>query len=575
MRTERRGRAAPAGVDTVRPGVWGSAARWSVVSVAGVVLLAGCSSSSSNDEASFDKVNDLEVPDVQAASMIVPPAPPLPGLPAEPPAPADPSAPPPAVTGPGGSAPVPAPSPGGVTPPGVSDPGQLYPSPEDAGTRPGRGQPLTTHGVTNGFVAKLTGADSYSHTDQQWGVAGAGNAVMWDNGNGQVLTMFGDTFGSPRPSGEQSDQPPMVSGAGINVPILPKELGFPALPFVNLTQGGGQGSGYAGDTGTEGPTGFDWRSNTLAYSTTDDLRTGMAYDSFATDDPGHAAEMIGARKQPGVEVTTLPTSGLSIGDRQYVSYSSVQQWGPAPGSWTSNYSGLAYSDDNGHTWTKAPGAFWTNTGAAKDFQMPALAKRDGYIYMFGTENGRVGGVYVARVPEQSVLDKGAYEYWTSGGWSPDANAGPQPVTSGGVGEVSVRYSEDLGRWLMLATDVFNNGITLRQAVSPTGPWTEPKVVASAEDYPSIYGASIHPGSSGNDLYFTMSQWSSYNVYLMHATVGAQPVPGPSPQVPEIPLPGGARIPAGPAPDLGLPTLELPDSLRPPVDNPAAPNGPGD
>lgn len=551
------------------------AQRGTAALIGGIVtalVLAGCSSGSSSDKADdgpdLNNQPALSVPEVAPAGMIVPPAPAVPELPAAAPAPGAPGGGGDAPTGPDAAPEAPA----------APDTSGLYPQPRpgDVGEQRGAGQPITKNGVTNAFVAKLTGAESVDHTDTKWNVSGTGNAVMWDNGSGEVITMFGDTFGAPRPSGEQSDEAPQVSGDGLNVPVFPRGVPFPALPYVNLVQGGKQGSGFAGDTGTRAPSGFDWRVNTLAYSDSDDP-LNFSYSSFRTDRDKHAAESIPAKRANGSEITTLPTSGLSVGGRQYVTYSSVRQYGPAPGSWTSNYSGLAYSDDNGATWRKSGNSFWTNGGPAKNFQMPALSRRGNMVYMFGTENGRVGGVYVARVPTDQVLNKGAYQYWTNGHWATGLRAEPTPVVSGGVGEVSVQWSQSLGRWLMLSTDVFNNGIVVRQAANPQGPWTSPQVVASGTDYPSIYGASIHPKSHGNDLYFTMSQWSSYNVYLMHATVTKQAIPAPSPQVPEIPLPGGARIPNGPAPDLPnlqLPELKLPDSLKPPQNNPGAPRGPG-
>ncbi|GAA1482509.1 hypothetical protein GCM10009624_29490 [Gordonia sinesedis] len=542
-----------------------------VMGVVAAMAIAGCSSNSgsnSQQKVDLDGQAQLSVPNVAQAGMIVPPAPVVPELPKAPAAPAAPEAPtsPDAPTSPGtGGAPM-APGP------------DLYPAPkpEAVGEQRGNGQPNTKGGVTNAFVAKLTGANSVDHTDTKWGVAGAGNAVMWDNGNGQVLTMFGDTFGTPRPRGEESDQPPLVSGQGFNLPVMPKEIPFPALPYVNLKQGGKQGSGFAGDTGTRAPTGFDWRVNTLAYSSTRDLRQ-FSYSGFLTDRDKHAREVIPARRVNGNEITTLPTSGISINGVQYVSYASVRQYGPAPGSWTSNYSGIAVSRDNGATWRKSGSAFWSNAGPARNFQMPALARRGGMVYMFGTEQGRVGGVYVARVPAGQILNKSAYQYWNGRGWMRGLTAEPRPVVSGGVGEVSVQWSPSLQRWIMLSTDVFNNGIVVRQAANPQGPWTSAQVVASGANYPSIYGASIHPWSKGNDLYFTMSQWSSYNVYLMHATITRQGIPAPRPGVPEIPLPGGARIPQGPAPDLNvpnLPNLQLPKSMEGPRNNPNAPRGPG-
>ncbi|GAB17805.1 hypothetical protein GOEFS_039_00390 [Gordonia effusa NBRC 100432] len=536
-----------------------------VLSLSATLALASCSSNSGNSQqAQAPNLNaqpQLSVPNVQNAAMIVPPAPAVPELPKggddKPSVTVVPDQNSPAPTGPGND---------------------LYPAPknENVGEKRGNGQPITKGGVTNAFVTKLTGSQSADHTDTKWGVAGAGNAVMWDNGSGQVITMFGDTFGTPRPKGESSGQPPYVSGAGLNLPIMPKEIPFPALPYVNLKQGGKQGSGYAGDTGTSAPTGFDWRVNTLAYSSTRNLNQ-MSYNSFLSNRANHAREVIPARRVNGSEITTLPTSGISIGGKQYVSYASIRRYGPAPGSWTSNYSGIAVSGDNGATWRKSGSAFWTNAGPARNFQMPALAKRGGMVYMFGTEQGRVGGVYVARVPANQIMYRAAYQYWTGTHWQKGLTAEPRAVVSGGVGEVSVQYSPSLRRWLMLSTDVFNNGIVLRQAANPQGPWTSPQVVASAANYPSIYGASIHPWSKGNDLYFTMSQWSSYNVYLMHATVTRRGIPAPSPTVPEIPLPGGARIPFGPAPDLGapkLPTLQLPDSMQGPGSGRNAPRGPG-
>lgn len=528
------------------------------VLLAGVMVIAGCSSTSQSASQAPAELNNqpsLRMPDTRNGDMIVPPAPAVPELSAA------------------GSAAQPS---GGDAPAGPSAPagGDLYPTPEpqDVGEQRGTGQPITKNGVTNAFVAKLTGADSVNHTDTKWGVSGAGNAVMWDGGNGQVLTMFGDTFGAPRPQGESADQAPLISGDGLNLPIMPKSIPFPALPYVNLKQGSTAGSGFAGDTGTAGPTGFDWRVNTLAYSSSKTL-TDFGYSSFVTDRAAHAREMLGARRVNGNEITTLPTSGISVGGKQYLTYSSVRRYGPSPGSWTSNYSGIAVSTDSGVSWRKSKSAYWTNSGPARNFQMPALARRGNTVYMFGTEQGRVGGVYVSRVRADQILNKQVYEYWNGRSWVRGLRAEPRAVVSGGVGEVSVQWSQSLGRWIMLSTDVFKNGIVLRQAATPQGPWTAGQVVASGTDYPAIYGASIHPWSKGNDLYFTMSQWTSYNVYLMHATVRRETIPAPGVAIPEIPLPGGARLPAGPLPDLGLGTLQLPKSLLGPQGNPNAPRGP--
>lgn len=64
-------------------------------------------------------------------------------------------------------------------------------------------------------------------------------------------------------------------------------------------------------------------------------------------------------------------------------------------------------------------------------------------------------------------------------------------------------------------------IVLRTATSPQGTWSAPQLVASAADYPGLYGGYIHPWSKDGVISFTMSQWSPYNVYLMRMQIDRQ------------------------------------------------------
>ncbi|QLY32846.1 DUF4185 domain-containing protein [Nocardia huaxiensis] len=511
----------------------------------------GCSSTAPQDTtaqpapAALTNQQSLEMPTGAGDQMLVPPAPGLPQLAA------------------GGN-------PGGVTLPNGAAPPNfpgLSLTPNNGGTglgtgvAAGGGQPQVPQGatVTNAFVSKVTGAGSTSTTDVKWGVSGAGYAAMWDDGNGRVLTAFGDTFGGTRPGTQQSDQPPLISSKGLTLPVIPELLKFPGLPFLNLNEGDTTAQGNAGDTGTQGPRGFDWRSNTLAVSTNRDLEKGMQIESFVEDRSAHAGQVLSSRKVDGVEVTTLPTSGLSVGSRQYMGYSSIREWGSTSGSWVTNYSGIAYSDDGGQTWVKDKGAVWVNSGAGWGYQMPALAKGpDGFVYLYGTPQGRIGGVFVARVTEDRILDKNAYEHWTGTEWTNDPTTPSAVIVSGAVGEASVQFHPGIGRWLLTYTDILNNGIVMRQAVNPQGPWTDPEVIASGKDYPYIYGAHMHPWSSGNDLFFTVSQWSTYNVFLMHTTVVAKAAPAPEPSIPAIYLHGVGGIPAITLPD--APGPGLPNNL---------------
>jgi hypothetical protein len=318
-------------------------------------------------------------------------------------------------------------------------------------------------------VAKLTGPESINDTEARFGLKATDLGILWDNGSGEILTAFGDSYGSG------------WTGPG----------------------------GGAGDQAT-----IDWRCNLLLRSKDHNLADGMTLDSAAEDRPGHAKEFLPCKKIDRDEHTVIPTAGISVGKRQYVQYMSVNYWGPA-GSWFTNYSGFAYSDDNGETWTKSPTARWQNTKAWDDnFQMVALTKDKGFVYMVGTPNGRFGNAHLARVPEKQVLDKKAWRYWDGRTWSTQERAAV-PIAVGPISEVSVQYNAYLGKWLMMYLDEQRASVVLRSASSLTGPWSGEQVVVRGTDFPGLYGTFMHPWSSGPDLYFTMSQWDPYNVFLMH------------------------------------------------------------
>lgn len=322
-------------------------------------------------------------------------------------------------------------------------------------------------------VAVLTGAESLNATEARYQVKGTDLGIMWTDERGQILAAFGDTFGS----------------------------------------------GWAGP-GSEvrDPAASDWRSNTLARSSDHNPADGMPFTDFVTDRPGHAKELLSSLKQDNVEITTIPTGGISVGGRNYLAYMSVRHFGE-PGQWTTNYSGIAYSDDDGQTWVNVPGAGRINSAEFDDkFQMIAFARRDGFIYAFGTPNGRSGAAYAARVTEQQLLDLSAYEYWTGTAWQRGASTIAAPIITGPVGELSVRYDQTLHSWEMMYFDQPRGAIVVRLAQQPTGPWGNPVPLATSEQYPTLYGGFLNPYSHGSDVYFTMTQYDRYNVSLMHATL---------------------------------------------------------
>ena len=222
------------------------------------------------------------------------------------------------------------------------------------------------------LVEQVTGHGSPNRTDVRWSVHGTDLGIVWESRPGEVAVAFGDTFGDGWKPG----------GAGAET--------------------------------------ADWRSNVVGYSTDRDLSDGMRLDSMVADSPCHAAEVIDSRKIRNYETTTIPTSGFAIGGRQYLSYMSIARWSRIPGLWWTNYGGIAWSDDDGSTWTKSQHAQWDNLFGLAQFQVTAMVPHGDYVYMFGTPNGRIGMVGLARVPVDQLLNKTAYQYWVDGTWRPAA-----------------------------------------------------------------------------------------------------------------------------------------------------------
>nr|WP_040784317.1 DUF4185 domain-containing protein [Rhodococcus ruber] len=314
-------------------------------------------------------------------------------------------------------------------------------------------------------VAQQTGMLSTNRT-QDLNVLGTDLGVMWDNGRGQVLTAFGDTAG----------------------------LGLPNLLSGSI---------------------WAWRSSSLFRSSDRNLADGMTFDSAARDFFGQAKELVPSPKIPFLEISRIPTAGIAVGDTQFLSLMSVKNWGPA-GSWETNFSGLAFSHDNGENWTVAPQTERPNAEGNRNFQMGAFVRHGGFVYQYGTPPGRGGPVHLARVPEQQILDLAAYEYWDGGAWVRDVNAA-RPVMTGGAAELSVQWNDHLGQFVLLTTDA-HNSVVLRRAPSPTGPWSAPEVVLDTRELPTAYGAYIHPWSAGPDLYFLTTVHQNYNVLLLRTTL---------------------------------------------------------
>lgn len=272
------------------------------------------------------------------------------------------------------------------------------------------------------------------------------------------------------------------------------------------------------DWGGNGGGGTGWRGNLLALSEDQDLSDDLKFTTMIADPatPNYAKEIIHSdhNTDGNSDYTAIPTSGVSVGNRSYIHYMQIKNWG-ASGRWNTNFSEIAYSDDDGQTWTKS-GVKWA---ADSKFGQAAFIKDGGYVYMFGTPAGRFDGAYLARVPEADVLTKEKYEYWNGSDWSVNDESAAAKVIDDPVGELSVAYNSYYHKYIMTYLNEDRAAIALRSSSELTGGWSGESEIATGDEYPALYGAFIHPWSlQGKDLYFLMSQWGPYNVFLMHSTL---------------------------------------------------------
>lgn len=340
------------------------------------------------------------------------------------------------------------------------------------------------------IVGWVTGPESSNNTIGRFAITGTDLGIMWDNGdpaNRQVLMAFGDTYG------------------------------------------------YCGVRGQQ------WRYNTLfrtqdgALSRTVAVPDGMLANRYSGSPlwaPGLSKQVINSTKWAPTEKGIIPTAGIAVGTTQYINFMSIKSW-DSDGRWTTNFSAIAVSPDNGENWGIYPGSVRATAdgdvaGAPvvpgnQNFQQGAFLRPgpgDPYLYSFGTPSGRGGSAYIARVPPSAVPDPRKYEYWSSteNTWVPGDPAAATPVIPGPVGEMSAQFNTHLNQYLVLYCNGFND-VVARTAPAPQGPWGPERLLARSAEIPGgIYAPFLHPWSTGKELYFNLSQWSTYNVMLMRTVL---------------------------------------------------------
>ncbi|MGY4103916.1 DUF4185 domain-containing protein [Nocardia sp. R16R-3T] len=329
-----------------------------------------------------------------------------------------------------------------------------------------------------------TAINGYSaSTAQQFGVGGADLGIPYDRsrfGPGQSGFVFGDSF-----TGNSEG-----SGTWLGSPIL---LFSPDIPDATTAFTSASGGAQA--------------KQVLTY--THDADNGY-----------------------GIEVTRIPNDAfVDPNGRTWLTYTSVHDWNASNDQYGALFCGLAYSDDDGTTWTDYA-AVWRNDGSDgydgwSPFMMQSFAgignnNSDGYLYIVSKEWGRAhnqDGPILMRVPWRQIATRADYQYW---GYSGSAwqwgNPAPTPLFAGmgPIGELSVKNIA--GTWVMSYFDVNGYCISTRTAAAIDQLWTNPRQQIHGavpwwqfwiRSFPQLYGGYIHPRStSPTDVTLYVSQWNT-------------------------------------------------------------------
>ncbi len=373
---------------------------------------------------------------------------------------------------------VPDPNPPGAGNQPSPDATQLAPEAAPQQAQPEAAPPAQVGGSPTSLAEWVTGPEGPNRTLERFSISGTDLGIVWDNGdpaNHEALMAFGDTFGYCKLHGQQ------------------------------------------------------WRYNTLLRSQDQSLADGITvspgvpsdkYSGSPVRQAGFAKQVLPSIKWASHQEGMIPTAGIAVGHTQYINFMSIKEWG-RDGEWSTNYSAVAVSPDNGQNWGIYPKTVRMPSGGNENFQQGAFMRTgDGYVYSYGTPSGRGGSAYLARAPQDAVADLSRYQYWNAdqNNWVPNNPAAATVVVPGPVGEMSVQYNDHLKQYLMLYGNGAND-VVARTAPAPQGPWSPEQLLVSSNQIPGgIYAPMIHPWSSGRDLYFNLSLWSAYDVMLMHTVL---------------------------------------------------------
>lgn len=290
-----------------------------------------------------------------------------------------------------------------------------------------------------------------------------------------------------------------------------------------------------GDTFSgENKAGF-WNSNYMAISSDTDLSDNLIYDELVVRENGmikpfaqgqHADDN---EHDKTVEVTKIPTGGISVNNEVYIFYMSVRWWGPSS-SWNVTYNQClkASKDASGNldytNFAEVEGLRWHDDELFYAGQIYPVEEHNhpDYIYFLMTAGGRHHGSCMMRVKKSSFENKDDYEYLTAENTWTKGNEGinllhtnPYFVIKEKTLEPNLAYNPYLNKYISVNRD----GLYVSEKID--GPYLEKYEIQTPFDNPQIdggrgYGFFLYEkwmDRGGQRMFMPISRWNTYNTFI--------------------------------------------------------------
>jgi len=232
--------------------------------------------------------------------------------------------------------------------------------------------------------------------------------------------------------------------------------------------------------------------------------------------------------------STVPAGALSLNGILYVFMMDVTHWGDLSDLETRARPALIKSTDNGAHFS----LIWLGLEESKFVNIapvlgphPADSSRQ-VVYFFGSGKYRESPVYLAYAEIGDIEYPNRYFYYkglqnNTPLWSPIQNEAVPIVSGVKVGELSVAWNDYLQKYILAFFDFAGSpyGFYFRISDKPWGKWSTRKLIFDGTQKPDWYetgwrgpygGYLLRELSreSGRIIYFTLSLWIPYNIFLM-------------------------------------------------------------